>query len=244
MNDHSSADHHANAGSAVAAPPLRILLIEDEAKTADFLCRGLREHGYEVTLAQDGETGLQKSLNERLDLVILDVGLPRRDGWSVLRDLRQQKLSLPVLFLTARDDIKDRVQGLDLGADDYLVKPFAFAELLARIRMIMRRTPLRTSFMLNVGDLSVNLSSQRVHRAGRRIDLTQTELSLLVMLMRHSPNPVPRKILAEEVWSMHFDSNTNVVDVTVKRLRSKVDDAFPVKLVQTNRGVGYACVPG
>jgi two-component system copper resistance phosphate regulon response regulator CusR len=241
--DESTMIRSPDPAGGTSSPQPRILIIEDEAKTGDFLCKGLSEQGYEVALETDGENGLHRCMHERVDLLILDVGLPRRDGWSILRELRKLQNPVPVLFLTARDGILDRVQGLDLGADDYQVKPFAFAELLARVRMILRRNSARSSFALTVGDLTVDLSLQRVHRAGRRIELTQTELSLLVILIRHSPNPVPRKILAEEVWNMHFDSNTNVVDVTVKRLRSKVDDSFPQKLIQTIRGIGYACVP-
>ena len=242
MSD-SALNRHDGDRAQVAAPQARILIVEDEAKTGEFLRKGFTEHGYEVVWATDGESGLQSSARERLDLLILDIGMPRRDGWSVIRELRRLGNPLPVIFLTSRDGILDRVQGLDLGADDYLVKPFAFAELLARVRMILRRSQQRASYLLTVRDLTVDLSQQRISRAGRRIDLTQTELSLLVVLLRHSPNPVPRKILAEEVWNMRFDSNTNVVDVTVKRLRAKVDDSFEQKLIQTIRGFGYACAP-
>jgi two-component system copper resistance phosphate regulon response regulator CusR len=220
----------------------RILIIEDEQKTATFLEKGLRENGFEVTMRTDGELGLQEGLGGAYDLIILDVGLPKKDGWAVIEELKAARVTTPVIFLTAHDGISDRVRGLDQGADDYLVKPFAFAELLARVRLALRRSVARSGSTLAIADLSIDLSTQKAFRNGQRIDLTQTELSLLIVLMRHSPATVPRRLLVEEVWDMHFDSNTNVVDVTVKRLRTKIDDPFPIKLIRTVRGIGYACV--
>ena len=223
------------------AQPPSLLLIEDEEKTVTVVAQGLREAGFRVDVATEGGVGLQTALSGSHDVVVLDVGLPVLDGWEVIRRLRSSGVHVPVLFLTAHDGVMERVQGLDLGADDYLVKPFAFAELVARLRLLLRRNAARAAVTLAVGDLMVDLIAQRAYRSGRRIELTQTELSLLIVLMRHAPSTVSRRLLAEQVWDMHFDSNTNVVDVTVKRLRSKIDDPFPRPLIRTVRGVGYAC---
>lgn len=218
-----------------------LLLIEDEEKTATIVAQGLRELGFHVEVATEGAAGLDAAMTGTHDVVVLDVGLPVLDGWEVLRRLRGSGVHVPVLFLTAHDGVSERVQGLDLGADDYLIKPFAFAELVARVRLLLRRNAARANVTLAVGDLLVDLIAQRAFRAGRRLDLTQTELSLLIVLMRHAPSTVSRRLLAEQVWDMRFDSNTNVVDVTVKRLRAKVDDPFPRPLIRTVRGVGYVC---
>ncbi len=219
---------------------MKILIIEDEPKTGSYLKIGLTQAGFTVHVAADGWDGLDQALNETYDLVVLDVMLPGLDGWEVIRRLRQENRILPVLFLTARDDVDDRVKGLELGADDYLVKPFAFPELLARIRTRLRRNQASPSLdKLSVSDLVIDLPSRRVTRAGIRIDLTNKEFSLLELLVRRAGEVLPRTLIASQVWDMNFSSDTNAVDVAVRRLRSKVDDNFVPKLIQTVRGVGY-----
>jgi two-component system copper resistance phosphate regulon response regulator CusR len=225
---------------------MKILIVEDEPKTGTYLKLGLSQAGFNVHVAEDGWDGLDQALNEDYDLVVLDVMLPGIDGWEVIRRLRLEKKTLPVLFLTARDDIDDRVKGLELGADDYLVKPFAFPELLARIRTRMRRTQTTQSLdKLAVADLEIDLLRRRVTRSGQRIDLTTKEFALLELLVRRNGEVLPRALIASQVWDMNFSSDTNAVDVAVRRLRSKVDDSFEPKLIQTVRGVGYMLeVPG
>ena len=218
---------------------MRVLIVEDEAKTADYLAKGLREHGFVADVARDGRDGLHLAQSESYDVAILDVMLPGRDGWTVLRDLRSSGSSLPVLFLTARDSVQDRVRGLELGADDYLVKPFAFSELLARIRTILRRGASRQPEELSVGDLDLNLVRRKVQRAGQKLELSPKEFSLLSLLMRRAGEVLSRTLIAEQVWDMNFDSDTNVVDVHIRRLRAKVDDPFDRKLIHTVRGAGY-----
>ena len=218
---------------------MRILVVEDERKAADYLHKGLTENGYVVDVAHQGDDGLHLALTEYYDLIILDIMLPGRDGWSILSSLRRAGRLTPVLFLTARDSVGDRVQGLELGADDYLVKPFAFSELLARVRSILRRGPSRQPDTLRVLDLELDLPRHRAARAGERLDLTPKEFALLSLLARRKGEVLSRTLIAELVWEMHFDSDTNVVDVAVRRLRSKVDDPFPQKLIRTVRGVGY-----
>ena len=218
---------------------MRLLLVEDEEKTSAYLRKGLSENGYVVDTAARGDDGLQLALSGDYDLMILDVALPGRDGWSVLEALRRAGRHTPVLFLTARDSVTDRVKGLELGADDYLVKPFAFAELLARIRTILRRGPTRQPEVLQVADLEVDLIRHKAARAGQRLDLSPKEFALLSLLVRRQGEVLSRTVIAEQVWDMHFDSDTNVVDVAVRRLRSKVDDAFAGKLIHTVRGLGY-----
>ncbi len=218
---------------------MRVLIVEDEAKTAAYLAKGLREHGFVADVARDGGDGLHMAQSETYDVAILDVMLPGRDGWSVLRDLRGSRSSLPVLFLTARDSVPDRVRGLELGADDYLVKPFAFSELLARIRTILRRGSSRQPDELCVGDLDVDLVRRKVQRAGQKLELSPKEFSLLSLLMRRAGEVLSRTLIAEQVWDMNFDSDTNVVDVHIRRLRAKVDDPFDRKLIHTVRGAGY-----
>jgi two-component system copper resistance phosphate regulon response regulator CusR len=219
---------------------MKILIVEDEPKTGTYLKLGLTQAGFNVHVAEDGWDGLDQALNEDYDLVVLDVMLPGIDGWEVIRRLRLEKKTLPVLFLTARDDIDDRVKGLELGADDYLVKPFAFPELLARIRTRMRRTQTtQTLDKLSVADLEIDLLRRRVTRSGQRIDLTTKEFALLELLLRRNGEVLPRALIASQVWDMNFSSDTNAVDVAVRRLRSKVDDSFEPKLIQTVRGVGY-----
>lgn len=220
---------------------MKILIVEDEAKTGDYLRQGLAEAGYAVELARNGPDGLHLALTGDHDLIVLDVMLPGLDGWQLLAALRQAGKQMPVLFLSARDQVEDRVKGLELGADDYLLKPFAFAELLARVRTLLRRN-LRGAAeptVLEVADLSLDLLRRRAVRAGRRIDLTAKEFALLELLLRRRGEVLPRSLIASQVWDMNFDSDSNVVEVAVRRLRAKVDDPFELKLIQTVRGMGY-----
>ena len=218
---------------------MRILVIEDEEKTAAYLRKGLTEQGFVVDVCEQGDEGLFTARSSGYDLIILDVMLPERDGWSVLTELRKAGHETPVLYLTARDAVQDRVKGLDLGANDYLVKPFAFSELLARIRNILRRSPGRLPDVLQVADLEIDFIRHKASRTGQRLDLTPKEFALLSLLARRQGEVLTRTLIAEQVWDMNFDSDTNVVDVHVRRLRSKVDDPFDKKLIHTVRGVGY-----
>ena len=218
--------------------PMRILIVEDEPKTAAYVSKGLTEHAYIVDIADNGIEGLHLATSGNYDLILLDVMLPGADGWTVLENLRRQRQT-PVLFLSARDEVADRVKGLELGADDYLVKPFAFSELLARIRTLLRRGATQTEQRVRIADLDVDLVRRRVTRAGERIDLTAKEYALLDYFVRHIGEVVSRTLIAEHVWDMNFDSDTNVVDVAVRRLRAKLDDRFETKLIHTIRGVGY-----
>lgn len=219
---------------------MKLLVVEDERSTASYLKQGLTEHGFVVDLAANGTDGEHLALTGNYDLVVLDVILPGRSGWEIIGNLRARK-STPVLFLTALDKVEDRVKGLELGADDYLVKPFAFSELLARIRTLLRRGKVVQPEELRIADLELDPVRRRVARAGERIDLTAKEFALLHLLMRHQGEALSRTLIAEQVWDMHFDSDTNVVDVAIRRLRAKVDDPFPAKLIHTIRGVGYVC---
>jgi two-component system copper resistance phosphate regulon response regulator CusR len=218
---------------------MRVLVIEDEAKTAKFLKKGLGEAGFVVDVAGDGLNGLEFAKSVDFDLIILDIMLPTLDGWQVLTQLRQAGRTTQVLFLTARDAIDERVRGFELGADDYLVKPFAFSELLARVRSRLRRTSSRPQDVLRMADLEIDLLRHRAVRAGQRLDLTPKEFLLLSLLTRRAGEVLSRTVIAEAVWDMNFDSDTNVVDVSVRRLRSKVDDPFSFKLIHTVRGSGY-----
>jgi len=219
---------------------LKILIVEDEIKTGKYLKQGLSEAGYVVDLGRDGVDGLQLALNEAYDLIVLDVMLPGMDGWQVLQGVRRAGKGVPILFLTARDEVTDRVKGLELGADDYLVKPFAFSELLARVRTLLRRGgKVKEPDTLHVADLELDLVRRRATRAGKRIDLTAKEFGLLELLLRRQGEVLPRSLIASQVWDMNFDSDTNVIEVAIRRLRSKVDDAFETKLIQTVRGMGY-----
>ena len=201
---------------------MKVLVVEDEPKTGEYLRQGLTEAGFVVDLVRNGDDGLHAALGEAYDLAILDVMLPGMDGWSVLRGIRRSGQELPVLFLTARDEIDDRVRGLELGADDYLVKPFAFAELLARVRTLLRRGAKgKDAETLRAADLELDLMRRRVTRAGKRIDLTAKEFSLLELLLRRQGEVLPRSLIASQVWDMNFDSDTNVIEVAVKRLRAR-----------------------
>jgi len=218
---------------------MRILIIEDEAKAAAYLKKGLTENGLAADTVANGEDGLHAALTFDYDLIILDVMLPGRDGWSVLSEIRKRGNQTPVLFLTARDRVQDRVKGLELGADDYLVKPFAFSELLARLRVILRRGQAKQTDLLSIADLEIDLRAHKVSRAGKQLDLTQKEFMLLSLLVQRAGQVLSRTMIAEQVWDINFDSDTNVVDVAIRRLRTKVDDPFEKKLIHTVRGVGY-----
>jgi two-component system copper resistance phosphate regulon response regulator CusR len=218
---------------------VKLLVVEDEAKPAAYLKKGLSEHGFVVDVAANGEDGLHLARGGGYDLIILDILLPGRDGWSVLGELRRSGDQTPVLLLTARDAVEDRVRGLELGADDYVIKPFAFSELVARVRTLLRRSPARQPEYLQVADLSLDLVRRRAVRGGRRLELTPKEFALLALLVRRTGEVLSRTLIAEQIWDMNFDSDTNVVDVHVRRLRSKVDDPYARKLIHTVRGAGY-----
>jgi two-component system copper resistance phosphate regulon response regulator CusR len=218
---------------------VKALIIEDERKTAAYLKRGLEENGFIADLADNGEDGAYLGQTRSYDVIILDVMLPGQDGWSVLANLRRREIATPVLFLTARDAVHDRVKGLELGGDDYLVKPFAFSELLARVRSILRRGPARQSPVLEVADLELDLYRHRATRGGRILDLTPKEFQLLALLMRRAGEVLSRTLIAEQVWDINFESDSNVVEVHMRRLRAKADDPFDQKLIHTIRGVGY-----
>ncbi len=219
---------------------MRILVVEDEPKTGDYLKQGLAEAGFMVDLARDGLDGLHLALTEAYDLAVLDVMLPGIEGWQVLQGIRKAGKDMPVLFLTARESVDDRVKGLELGADDYLVKPFAFSELLARVRTLLRRgSKTKEADVLRAADLELDLMRRRVTRSGKKIDLTSKEFSLLELLLRRQGEVLPRSLIASQVWDMNFDSDTNVIEVAIRRLRAKVDDSFELKLIHTVRGMGY-----
>jgi two-component system copper resistance phosphate regulon response regulator CusR len=217
---------------------VRLLLAEDEVHAGEYLVKGLGENGFVVDWVRDGLDAVHHAGASNYDLIVLDIGLPGLDGWSVLKEIRKRDQT-PVLFLTARDRVEDRVRGLEIGADDYLVKPFAFSELLARVRALMRRGKDRESDILKMDDLEVHLLRRRVERGGERIDLTAKEYALLLLLMRRRGEVLSRTLIAEQVWDMNFDSDTNVVEVAVRRLRAKIDEPFPRKLIHTVRGFGY-----
>ncbi len=224
---------------------MKILIVEDEPKTGDYLKQGLSEAGFVTDLARDGWDGLELAKAGHYDLMILDVMLPGLNGWQVLEGVRRSGIEMPVLFLTARDRVEDRVKGLELGADDYLVKPFAFAELLARVRSLVRRghTSLEAT-VLKAADLELDLLRRRATRAKQKIDLTAKEFALLELFLRRQGEVLPRSLIASQVWDMNFDSDTNVIDVAVRRLRVKIDEAFELKLIHTVRGMGYVLETG
>jgi two-component system copper resistance phosphate regulon response regulator CusR len=219
---------------------MKMLIVEDEPKTGDYLRQGLIEAGFVVDLARTGTDGLHLALTGDYDLLILDVMLPGLNGWQLLETLRRSGNALPVLFLTARDQVEDRVKGLELGADDYLVKPFAFSEFLARVRTLLRRgkSSLEPT-MLRIADLELDLLRRRVQRGGRRIDLTAKEFALLELLLRRQGEVLSRSLIASQVWDINFDSDSNVIEVAMRRLRAKMDDDFEPKLLRTIRGMGY-----
>ena len=217
---------------------MRILIVEDEVKTLNYLKKGLTEHGYVVDMAEDGIEGLYLAENNDYELIILDIMLPKIDGWTVLQKLRQTKQT-PVLFLSARDTLDDRVKGLELGADDYLIKPFAFSELLARMRSILRRGHVQQTEVMEIANLKIDLLKHKVYRNDKHIDLTPKEFSLLSLLARREGEVLSRTLIAEQVWDMNFDSDTNIIDVAIRRLRQKVDSGRDDKLIHTIRGVGY-----
>ena len=217
---------------------MKALIVEDEAKTGDYLRKGLSENGFVVDLAINGEDGLHLALTGVYDIIVLDVMLPKKDGWNVLRELRLSQQT-PVIFLTAKDKVEDRVKGLELGADDYLVKPFAFSELLARIRTLMRRGKIQQPEVMSIADLELDPIRRRATRAQTRIDLTAKEFTLLHLFLRRQGEVLSRTLIAEQVWDMNFDSDTNVVEVAMRRLRAKIDDPFDKKLIHTIRGMGY-----
>ena len=219
---------------------MKLLVVEDENKTGDYLRQGLTEAGFVVDLAADGLDGCHQALSEDYDLIVLDIMLPGMDGWRILQTLRGRKVFTPVLFLTARDSVADRVKGLELGADDYLVKPFAFSELLARVRTLLRRSVLQpVEDRIQIADLVLDTARRRATRAGRRIVLTGKEFALLELLSRREGEVLPRSLIASQVWDINFDSDTNVIDVAIRRLRAKIDDGFEPKLIRTVRGMGY-----
>ncbi len=218
---------------------VKILLIEDDRNTSTYVRKGLAEAGFAVDVACRGDDGLHLAATGEYDLILLDIMLPGNDGWSILSALRGLGRQTPVLFLTARDAVIDRVRGLEMGADDYLVKPFAFSELLARVRTVLRRGSSRASGLLCVGDLEVDTARLQASRAGRRLDLRPKEFALLSLLARRAGEVLSRTLIAELVWDMNFDSGSNVVDVHVRRLRTKIDEPYAVKLIHTIRGVGY-----
>ncbi len=222
---------------------MRILIVEDEVRAAAYLRQGLSEAGFSVEVAHDGVEGEHLALTQAFDLLILDVMLPGRSGWEILASVRRMSQT-PVLFLTARDRVEDRVRGLEAGAEDYLVKPFAFSELLARVRTLLRRRPQAEPDVLRVADLELDLARHKAWRGGVRVTLTAKEMALLALFMRRRGEVLSRTLIAEQVWDMHFDSDTNVVDVAVRRLRAKIDEPFELKLIHTLRGVGYVLEAG
>lgn len=223
---------------------MKILIIEDQRQAGEYLRQGLNEAGFQADWAANGVDGLHEASQRDYDLLILDIMLPGLDGWEVMQRLRASGNATPVLFLSAKDQVEDRVKGLELGADDYLVKPFSFAELLARVRTILRRgKPSPNDTALRVADLELDLIKRRVSRAGQRIDLTAKEFGLLELLMRREGEILPRSLIASQVWDMNFDSDTNVIEVAMRRLRLKIDEQFEPKLIHTVRGMGYVLEP-
>jgi two-component system, OmpR family, copper resistance phosphate regulon response regulator CusR len=218
---------------------MRILIVEDEPKTGKYLKQGLFEAGFVTDLVRDGLDGKHLALTEAYDLIILDVMLPNINGWEIIQTIRRADKNMPVLFLSARDGIDDRVKGLELGADDYLIKPFAFSELLARVRTLLRRGKVRDPDIVQVADLILDLQRRKLTRGGKRIELTGKEFALLELLLRRRGEVLPRSLIASQIWDMNFDSDTNVIEVAIRRLRAKMDDHFEPKLIRTVRGMGY-----
>ncbi|MGZ3774982.1 MAG: heavy metal response regulator transcription factor [Pseudobdellovibrionaceae bacterium] len=223
---------------------MKLLIVEDQETIAQYLQKGLTESGYIVDLMRDGEEGLSAATSRNYDLIIVDGLLPKLDGWSLVKFLRNSNIQVPILFLSARDEVSDRVKGLECGADCYLVKPFAFTELLAQVRSLLRRQKQASNALitdkLQIDDLMLDLSQHKAYRAGKKLDLTSKEFALLALLMRRRGDVLSRTVIVEQIWDMNFDSDTNVVDVHIRRLRGKVDDPFARKLIQTVRGIGYS----
>lgn len=218
---------------------MRILIVEDEKKVAEFIARGLRAERYAVDVANDGTVGLQMALAYSYDLLIIDLMLPELSGTDLLRQIRRSNQNIPILVLTARDATAEKVENFEAGADDYLTKPFAFAELMVRVKALLRRGPISRASVLRVGDLEIDRLAQKVKRGGRRVELTAKEYSMLEYLTSNEGRVLSRTMILEHVWDQSFEGVTNIVDVYVRHLRSKVDDPFPVKLIRTVRGVGY-----
>lgn len=218
---------------------MKILVIEDDAKTASLMHKGLSQEGFIVDTCSNGEDGLELAISSKPDLMVLDVMLPKLDGWEVLKQMRRLGLSMPILMLTARDSVEHRVKGLTLGADDYITKPFAFSELVARIRTVMRRSATALADELSFADLTLDTRRHKVLRGQISIDLSAKEFQLLEILLSHQGEVLSRSFISERVWDMSFEGDSNVVDVNIRRLRAKMDDPFPRKLIQTVRGRGY-----
>jgi len=218
---------------------MRVLIVEDDRKTADYLVKGLQENGYVVDSADNGVDGLHLASTIDYDLLVLDVMLPGRDGWDVITELRRLGIGMPIIFLTALDAVQNRIKGLELGADDYLVKPFSFSELLSRIRTIMRRGPIRQPDVVCIADLEVDVPRHKVLRGGQEIELTSREFLLLSLLARRRREVLSKNLIAEQVWDINFESDSNPIEVAIRRLRKKVDDPYETKLIHTIRGVGY-----
>lgn len=218
---------------------MRLLIIEDENKTAAYLAKGLTENGFIVDVSHDGQDGLFQATQTHYDILIVDVMLPKLSGWEIVKAVRKTHPDVRILFLTARDSIEDKVKGLELGADDYLIKPFAFSELLARIRTLLRRGSPNQSDNITIADLKIDLLKHKAMRDAARLDLSPKEFALLVFLAQHPGEVLSRTLIAERVWDIHFDSDTNVIDVAIRRLRQKIDDGYNIKLIHTVRGIGY-----
>ena len=218
---------------------MRVLVVEDEKKTAEYVKKGLTEHGFVVDVAENGEEGLYLATTGEYAIIVLDVMMPDKDGWTVMRELRKSGKQTPVLFLTAKDTLDDKVKGLELGADDYMVKPFAFAELLSRIRTVLRRAPERRPYSIRIADLEIDFFRRKVTRAGKRIELSPKEFAALWALASRQGEVMSRTLISEQVWDVNLDSDANIVDVVILRLRKKVDEPFTVSLIHTVRGVGY-----
>ena len=218
---------------------MRILVIEDNQKTAAYLCTGLKENFFIAESAHDGQEGLFLATQHHYDVIVLDVMMPQVDGWTFIKKFREINQQTPVIFLTARDKVEDKVKGIELGADDYLVKPFAFSELLVRIRSLLRRSQAQTSDILQIANLTIDTQKHVATRENKRLSLSTKEFMLLLLLAKRSGEVLSRTYIAEQVWDIHFDSDTNVIDVAIKRLREKVDMPFETKLIHTVRGAGY-----
>ncbi|HAU1638022.1 TPA: response regulator [Legionella pneumophila] len=218
---------------------MRLLIVEDHKRTADFICKGFNEYQFQADAAYDGAEAIYRISEINYDAVVLDVMLPIMDGWAVLEKIRELKPDLPVLMLSACDDVDSRVKGLEMGAYDYLVKPFSFNELLARVKSLLRRKPKENPILLKIDDLTLNLQKHTAIRGEKKLPLTAKEFMLLTFMLKRSGEVLSRTVIAEQVWDINFDTNTNIIDVAIKRLREKVDNDHPTKLIHTVRGVGY-----